>query len=133
MLRAMGSVDIPGTGFAIAGTVGYFSGKPWAAAAQVSLPQNTLQRVLIEPRGTRRLSSQALVDLRLSRPITLGRLGRVDLLFDVLNLLNDTSEEGLVTDVLTTETVKANPDFGKANAFVDPRRVMLGIKMKIGH
>ena len=47
----------------------HFSGKPWAATAQVSLPQGD-QRILLEPRGSRRLSSQSLLDLRVSR--TLG-------------------------------------------------------------
>ena len=132
MLRAMGSIDIPGTGLAVSGSFGYFSGKPWAAAAQVALPQNTLQRILIEPRGARRLPSQALLDLRVSRPVTLGRLGRVDLLLDVLNLLDATAAEGLVSDILATETVARNPDFAKANAFVDPRRVMLGVRVNLG-
>jgi len=128
----MGSIDIPGTGLAVSGSFGYFSGKPWAAAAQVALPQNTLQRILIEPRGARRLPSQALLDLRVSRPVTLGRLGRVDLLLDVLNLLDATAAEGLVSDILATETVARNPDFAKANAFVDPRRVMLGVRVNLG-
>ena len=126
----MSTCPRPGSG---RGQLGYFSGKPWAAAAQVNLPQNNLQRVLIETRGSRRLSSQALLDLRVSRPIQLGRLGRIDLLVDVLNVLNDTSEEGLATDILMTETVKQNPDFGRPNAFVDPRRVMLGARLALGH
>jgi hypothetical protein len=132
MFRVMGSIDVPKTGFAIAANFGYFSGKPWAAAAEVSLPQNTLERVLIEPRGSRRLSSQALLDLRVSRPLRLGRLAHVDLLLDVLNLLGDTAEEGLVTDILTTESVKQTSDFGKPNGFVDPRRAMFGVRMNLG-
>ena len=71
--------------------------KPVGGCSQVNLPQNNLQRMLIETRGSRGLSSQALLDLRVSRPIQLGRIGRIDLLVDVLNVLNDTSEEGLVS------------------------------------
>ena len=52
----------------------YFSGKPWAATAQVSLPQGD-QRILLEPRGSRRLSSQSLLDLRVSRTIRVRRRG----------------------------------------------------------
>ena len=51
------------------------SGKPWAATTQVTLPQGD-QRVLLEPRGSRRLSSQSLLDLRLSRRIRLRTHGR---------------------------------------------------------
>ena len=116
----------------IAANFGYFSGKPWAAAAQVALPQSTVYRILIEPRGSRRLSAQSLLDLRVSRPIRLGRAGRIDLLLDVLNLLNDKAEEGLVTDILTTETITRTLDFGRANAFVDPRRVMFGLRVSLG-
>ena len=33
---------------------------------------------------------------------------------------------------LVTESIKANPSFGQPNAFVDPRRVMLGIRVNLG-
>ena len=112
MFRAMGSVDVRGTGFVLAANLQMSSGKPWAATAQVALPQNPDQRILIEPRGTRRLSSQSLLDVRLSRAIAVGGMGHVELLVDVLNALNDTAEEGLATDNL----LSAN--FGQPTAFV---------------
>ena len=71
MLRVMGSVDLPRTGFVLAANLQQFSGKPWTAAAQIALPQGA-QRVLLEPRGSRRLSSQTLLDVRLSRAIPIG-------------------------------------------------------------
>jgi hypothetical protein len=128
--RLMGSVDVPRTGFVLAANLQQFSGKPWTAAAQVALPQGA-QRVLLEPRGSRRLSSQTLLDLRLSRAIALGRPGRIDLLLDVLNLLDDTAEEGLATETMMTETV-FSPTFGQPVSFVDPRRVMLGVRLTLG-
>ena len=88
--------------------------------------------IQIEPRGTRRLSSQTLLDLRLSRTIPVGGVGRLDLLLDLLNVLNDAAEEGLVSDTLTTESVVRNATFGQANVFVDPRRVMLGLRLNLG-
>ena len=114
MFRVMGSVDVPRTGFVVAANVQYFSGKPWAATAQISLPQGD-QRILLEPRGSRRLSSQTLLDLRVSRTFAFGGSARVELLLDVLNALNDTAEEGLATDNLFS------PNFGQPTAFVDPR------------
>src|SRR5207253_8281876 len=66
IVRVMGTVDVPRTGFVIAANLQYFSGKPWAATAQISLPQGD-QRILLEPRGSRRLSSQSLLDVRVSR------------------------------------------------------------------
>jgi hypothetical protein len=124
MLRIMGSVDVPRTGLVVAGNAQYFSGKPWAATAQVSLPQGD-QRILLEPRGSRRLSSQTLVDLRVSRSFTIG-VTRVELLVDVLNALDDTAEERLATDNYFS------PTFGQPSAFVDPRRVMLGVRLDLG-
>ena len=131
-LRAMVSMDVPWTGFLFAANLQHFSGKAWAATALVALPQNREQRILLEPRGARRLSSQTLLDLRLSRAIHSGRLGRVELLIDVLNALNDTAEEGILTDALMTATVERVSTFGEPNVFVDPRRAMIGIRLNLG-
>ncbi len=125
MLRLMGSVDVPRTGLAVAGNFQYFSGKPWAATAQILLPQGD-QRLLLERRGARRLSSQSLLDIRISRQLSFGGAGRIELLVDLLNVLNDPSEEGLVTDNLFS------PNFGRPTIFVDPRRVMLGARLNLG-
>jgi len=102
-----------------------FSGKPWAATAQIALPQGN-QRILLEPRGSRRLSSQTILDARLSRTIRVGDLGRIELLLYVLNALNDTAEEALATDNLFS------PNFGQPALFVDPRRAMLGVRLNPG-
>lgn len=132
ILRAMAAVEVPRTGLLFAANLQYFSGKPWAATAVVALPQNREQRILLEPRGARRLSAQTLLDLRLSRAFRTGRLGRLELLVDVLNALNETAEEGIVADVLTTATIPRVPTFGVLNAFVDPRRAMVGIRIDLG-
>ncbi len=126
VFRTMGSVDIPRTGIALAANMQYFSGKPWNASAVVATTQNLQQRILLEPRGTRRLSSQTLLDVRVSKTITIGGLGRVELLMDVLNALNETAEEGLATDNLSSAT------FGQATSFVDPRRAMFGARVNLG-
>jgi hypothetical protein len=125
MVRVMGSAELPRTGLMFASNLQISSGKPWAATAQVSLPQGD-QRILLEPRGARRLSTQTLLDVRLSRAIAVGRLGRVELVVDVLNALNDTAEEGLTTDNLFS------PNFGQPTNFVDPRRAMVSVRMNLG-
>jgi hypothetical protein len=124
IFRVMGTVDVPRTGFMVAANFQQFSGKPWAATTQVTLPQGS-QRILLEPRGTRRLPSQSLLDLRVSRTVGFTR-GRVDLLLDVLNLLNDTAHEAIATDNLFAET------FGRPTIYIDPRRVMLSVRMNLG-
>ena len=83
-----------------------------------------LPRVLLEERGSRRLSSQTVVDLRLSKAMTLKGASRVEFGIDVLNLLNDTAEESIVSDRFDAAVV--------GNVFLDPRRVMFSVKMSIG-
>ena len=126
MIRVMGSVDVPRTGLVVAANLQRFSGKPWAATAQIPLSQNSLQRVQLEPRGSRRLRPQSVLDVRVSRMITLGGMGRIELLVDVLNALNDTAEESLITDVLTS------PNFAQSNVFMDPRRAMVSVRLNLG-
>jgi hypothetical protein len=125
MFRVMGSVDVPRTGLVVAANLQYFTGKPWAASTQVSLPQGN-QRILIEPRGSRRLANQTLLDVRVSRTVSLGHAGRIDLLLDVLNALNDAAEEGVVTDNAF------DARFGQPTIFMDPRRAMLGVRLNLG-
>ena len=104
----------------------HFSGKPWAASAQISLGAQGIQRILLEQRGTRRLSSQSILDLRVSKKLSLGDNGSLELLLDVLNLLDETAEEALVSDVLAATT------FGQPRSFVDPRRAMIGARLHFG-
>ncbi len=124
-VRAMGTFTVPRTGLVIAANLQHFTGKPWAATAQVRLPQGD-QRILLEPRGTRRLPSQTLLDVRVSRTIALRPIGRIELLADVLNALNDTAGEALATDNLFS------PNFGQPTVFMDPRRAMVGVRLNLG-
>jgi hypothetical protein len=124
VFRVMGSLQVPRSGVLVSANFQHFSGKPWAASTQVSLPQGA-QRILIEPRGSRRLESQSLLDLRVSKTLGFGA-GRVELLFDVLNVLNDTAGEALASDNLFAA------NFAQPTVFMDPRRVMLGVRMTLG-
>jgi hypothetical protein len=125
IFRMMGSVDVPRTGVAIAANMQHFTGKPWAATAQITLPQGD-QRLQLEPRGARRLSSQSLLDVRISRSMAFGKLGRVELMLDLLIALNDTAEDGFATDNLFS------PNFGQPTVFVDPRRAMVSARLNLG-
>jgi hypothetical protein len=125
VFRATSMVHLPWQGVLVSANLQYFSGRPWAATTQLTLPQGS-QRILLEPRGSRRLSSQSLLDFRISKAVRLGSAGRVDLLFDVLNLLNDTAEEALASDN------RSAANFGQGTVFMDPRRVMLGARVNLG-
>jgi hypothetical protein len=102
-----------------------FSGKPWAAATQVQLPQGS-RRILLERRGSRRLSSQSLLDLRFSKAIHAWSSARVELTADILNGLNAKAEEALASDNPSSAT------FRLPMQFIDPRRAMLGVRLNIG-
>ena len=130
VLRVTGSADVPRTGLLFAATFQHFTGKPWATAASVRL-EGSDRRILLEPRGAQRLSSQSLLDVRLSRIFQLGARATVHLMIDVLNVLNDSAEESLVSDVALTET-RTNPTFGIASVFMDPRRAMISVRVGLG-
>ena len=125
-LRAAGSVDVPWGGLVAAANFGYYSGRPWAATAVVPVTQNSQQRVQLETRGARRLSSQSLLDVRVSKTFAMRGNGTIQVLVDVLNLLNDTAEEALVSDNLYGST------FGQPSTFIDPRRAMIGVRLNLG-
>jgi hypothetical protein len=125
MVRVMTSVDVPRTRFVVAANLQYLSGKPWTQTALIN-PNEAARAVLIEPRGTRRLSSQTLVDLRVSRAFRFTDLGRVELCLDVLNLLNDTAEESIMSATYDA------PNLGLADIFIDPRRAMLSVRLNLG-
>lgn len=131
VLRATGVVHLPWKAV-VAANLQHFSGRPWAATAQVSLPQSGRQRILIEPRGSRRLPSQSLLDARISKTLALGNAGTVDLRLDVLNLLNDDAAETLQSDVLFDSSNVRNQTFGLPMTFMDPRRAMFSVRLNLG-
>ena len=125
MLRVMTSVDVPRTGFVVAANLQLLSGKPWAKTAFIN-PNESARAVLIESRGAQRLSSQTLLDVRVSRAFGLGNVGRAELRLDVLNALNDTAEESLRSEVYNAAAV------GQPNIFIDPRRAMVSVALTLG-
>jgi hypothetical protein len=121
----MGTFTVPRTGFLLAANLQHVTGKPWASTAQILLAQGDT-RILLEPRGTRGLSSQTILDFRVSRAFSIGGATRIEVLMDVLNALNDTAEEGLASDNY------AASNFGQPNVFIDPRRAMIGVRFNLG-
>ena len=122
MLKTQATFEIPRIGVVVAANFQHVSGQPWGAIQLFRLPQGE-RRVWIETQGARRLSSQTLLDLRLSKVFRFRNNGRVEILADLLNLTNDSAETGLVT------ANYASPNFGAPNTFVLPFRAMLGVKL----
>lgn len=124
-LRLMGSMTVPRVDVVLAANLQHVSGKPWAATTQASLPQGD-QRILLETRGSHRLPTQSLIDFRASRRFHIRDGASVDLMFDVLNLSNETAEEAIASD----NAFAAN--FGVGTVFVDPRRIMVSVRLNMG-
>lgn len=122
MFRIQTTAELPKVDVVLGVNFQYLTGKPWAAATFVPLPQG-FQQIFIEAPGSHRFSSQTLLDLRVSKVLRFGDRGRVEILVDLLNLLNDTAEERIATNVVE------RPNFGDPVAFVPPRRAMVGVKL----
>ena len=120
IFRVQGAVEIPKVGVLVGANFQHLTGQPWAAFANVRLPQGLIG-ILVETRGTRRLSAQSLLDLRVSKIFRFGRKGKFEFLAE-LNLLNDSAEVGLVSSNYFS------PNLGKGQLFVDPLRAMIGVK-----
>jgi hypothetical protein len=60
--------------------------------------------------------------MRLSKIFRFGKSAKVELLVDMLNLLNETAEEGLISHNIFSA------NFEEPKRFVDPRRAMIGVK-----
>jgi outer membrane receptor protein involved in Fe transport len=112
-------------GFLVAVNYVYQSGRNWARRVRVpGLGFPAAPVVEAEERdGRRRLPAQTLLDLRLQKTFKLGNWVRLVLLGDLLNALNDDAHEGLLSQIGTS------PDYGLARNFVEPRRLMLGVKL----
>ena len=125
VLRMTGVVHVP-IGVLVSANLQHFSGKPWAATAQVPLGLRAASASFSSsagPAGSRRSPSSISASRRRCGSATPDS---VELLLDVLNLLDDTAEEALVSDVLAAST------FGRPRSFVDPRRAMIGVRLHLG-
>ncbi len=121
MFRVQGAVEIPKIEVLLSANFQQLTGKPWAGVTFVRLPQGT-RPIFVEPRGTRRLPSQTLLDFRVSKIFRFSGERKLELVLDILNLLNETAAEGVVT------TNVFSPEFGEGSRFVTPRQAMLGIR-----
>ena len=117
-----GAFEVPNIDLLIGANFRYFTGKPWASQASVRLPQGR-QRIYLEPLGTRRLSSQSILDLRISKIFRFGDNGKFEILTDILNLLNETAEENIASRNFFSDNL------GVGNRWVDPRRAFIGVKI----
>lgn len=101
------------------------------SANVINFPLSTGRRVNTEPRGSRRLDDESVIDLRLEKIFKFGgRRDRLALYADITNLFNDS----LVTAVITRSPNQAiggvdEPvDFGSPSQLIAPRQIQIGAR-----
>ena len=121
MFRVAGAYEIPGVDILIGANFQYLTGRPYAGQANVRLPQGTRQ-IYVEPLGSTRLSSQSLLDLRVSKPFHFGESRKIEIVLDIINALQEKAEEAIITRNFVSD------NYGLGNRFIDPMRAMIGVK-----
>jgi outer membrane receptor protein involved in Fe transport len=92
-------------------------------AELTNIPEGTT--IFLEPRGNRgRLADLTLLDMRVQKDFKLGKQVRISAFADLLNLFNSDTYEDVVSSRVTAST------YYWPLAPVDPRRVMLGAKIR---
>jgi hypothetical protein len=101
----------------------YQTGRPYARLARVSglgIPTTIYAE---RNDGSRTVSDQYVLDLRLQKDFSFGS-AHFALFADILNALNDDAYEDVQDRVGTSE------NFGLGTEYIPPRRVMLGAKVR---
>ncbi len=83
MFKAQAVTEIPKVDVLVSGYFQYLTGRPWAAATRVRLPQGR-RWILLEPPGTRRFDPSTLLDLRFSKIFRFGPDRKLEILVDLL-------------------------------------------------
>ncbi len=116
-------VELP-AGFLVGANYLYQSGRSYARRGRVELGYPTAVEVNLEARdGSRRVSSQSLLDLRLQKSFNLGETVKFQVFGDALNLTNSDTNEGILSQFVDSELFEVPSDF------VLPRRFMVGAKL----
>lgn len=133
-----GAVDLP-LGLTASANWLFLSGEYWTPFVQVrGLYKNNPQNVFLEERGSEKLPSRSLFDVRLAKELPVGAL-RLRVFADCFNLFNSST----VTSVDTQwgrynykynnhpagSTWQARSSYGRALAIESPREVRLGARV----
>lgn len=121
MLSMQGAVQVPRVDVNVSAAYMLQSGLPYAPQAQVVLPQGRKSINTGAP-GTFRFPKHNNLNLRVSKFFAYSASGRIELIADAQNLLQ--AETSL--SVITRNFFSTN--FGLPATWVEPRRLLLGIK-----
>ncbi len=112
-------------GFSVAANLAYRSGANRARIVRINDVTGFPTAILAQERGTYgRLPDATFLDLRLQKDFVLANDFRIGLIADVFNVLNEDANEGVQSSLGTSSS------FNVPAAFVTPRRLMLGAKLR---
>jgi hypothetical protein len=136
-LKIYGTYQIPVIEVALNGMLRYYSGRPYAAyqrfgTGTINFGLSRIGREpFLEPRGSRTMPNQTIVDLRLDKYFKFGsRKEQISFYVDVQNLLDKgpaTSTQTRVPSVTITG-VEDPIEFGSPSAILPARQVTLGAR-----
>ena len=86
------------------------------------MPVEGNRTIRVEPIGTNRYPSVAILDLRLDKSFDMGKFGKFSPMLDVFNMMNS----GVPTTVRTTNTATA--PFKEVTAILNPRVIRFGVR-----
>jgi hypothetical protein len=111
-------------GFLAGANFTYQSGRPYARLARVTglgIPTTIFAE---RNDGTRKVSDQYVLDVRLQKDFALGGNAHFAVFADLLNALNDDAFEDVQDRIGTSE------NFGLGTEYIPPRRLMVGAKLR---
>jgi outer membrane receptor protein involved in Fe transport len=101
----------------------YQSGRPWTRRVRVTDVTGINTEINAEPiDGSRRVASWNSLDLRVQKDVQLTSEIRFSLFGDFLNVLNEDTNQGVLSRLGTSSS------FGLPSDFIEPRRLMVGAK-----
>jgi hypothetical protein len=117
-------------GFLVSANFSYRSGahlirRIRLGADVTGIPVDNTNVLILQPRGENgRIQSVTFLDMRLEKDFKLGEKAKLSVFADALNLLNEDSTQSVQSTLVTSGV------FWFPTKPVDPRRVMLGAKLK---
>jgi len=119
IFKILGSVVVPYVDVTLAAHFMYASGMTWTRSVYTPALNQGRTTIYTEPKGSRRLKSQANLDFRLEKPFRIKDMS-LRLLVDVFNVLN--------SDYPLNVAGTAGPDFGQPSYITPPRGWRVGLR-----
>jgi hypothetical protein len=96
------------------------SGYQWGRATSVTFPGDGAQTIRMEPVTSNRAPNVAIMDVRLDKSFSFGKIGKLTTQMDIFNLTN--------AGTVTTFRSLTGPTFKEVTSILDPRIIRFGLR-----